>query len=437
MKKIFIPALCALVLWGCQNLEDAKLTERNSFIHFYEGAYSMTAANAEVTSDGYVISGTINVTGNKKASRIVVIKTDKLGRKIWQEVIDNAIASSIKVVPNGYLVIGNSVEYNPNTSNISELENFNSRLVLLNTDGNVIRDVSSYPRKNAENLHIDYYGDAVTIDETTQTIITLGTFHEAGKSEFSYVSALHPGTFDTLWTREFNYIVRDYVNAKSVHYENGKILWGTSITETINAFNYSYMAVPVVIENSTFINSNYYGQNQEQQVMRIRDMQKSPHGYAAVGTFSKPDGTNSDLFFIKIDRNGNFQQESILYFDGLTGLLNQALTEPSLSDVTEAGEAITATRDGGFVLAGSLTTDEGKGIGNGGTDVWLIKIDGFGIPQWNKIIGGSTNERVRSICETEDGSLLICGTIQDGSDQSGGLSSIFLIKTDKNGELKK
>jgi hypothetical protein len=433
MKMRYLPALFILLHWSCQDLESAKETKRETFMHFYEGAYSLSASNAEVTDDGYIISGTVHVTGNKRASRMIIIKTDFLGRKQWEKVIDHAIASSITKTENGYIVTGHNAVYNPSTGNISELENYTSRLIVLDQSGNVVNDISSYPRKTEDNLHIDYYGNALTING--DKIISLGSYQEPGKSKFTYLAALHPLTLDTLWMRQYNYIVRDYENARSLFSNGASLLWGTSITEKVNTFNYSYLAVPMVLENSTFVNSSYFGQNQDQQALKINDFRKGSYGYAAIGTYSKPDGANADMFFIRIDPNGNFVEQSISYFDALSAPV-AGLTAPSLTDVRETGEALTSTHDGGFVLAGTLTTDEGKGIGNGGNDIWLIKIDGFGTVEWSKIIGGPTNERVASITETADKGLLICGTIQDGNEQSGGLSSIFLIKTDRNGALK-
>src|SRR5690606_41272546 len=61
---------------------------------------------------------------------------------------------------------------------------------------------------------------------------------------------------------------------------------------------------------------------------------------------------------IRVDRSGNFIQESIRYFDAQVSMIQPNLTEPSLSDVTESGEALTPTRDGGFVLAGTLVRSE-------------------------------------------------------------------------------
>jgi hypothetical protein len=72
----------------------------------------------------------------------------------------------------------------------------------------------------------------------------------------------------------------------------------------------------------------------------------------------------------------------------------------------------------------------------GGNDIWLIKIDIGGTVQWSRNLGGRSNESVTSIAETADKGLIICGTLTDGSSEIGGLSSIFMIKTDSNGELK-
>lgn len=68
--------------------------------------------------------------------------------------------------------------------------------------------------------------------------------------------------------------------------------------------------------------------------------------------------------------------------------------------------------------------------GKGGKDIFLVKVDGDGNILWNKVLGGAGNETVSSIREMTDGSLLICG-----SNDVSGLSSIFIMKTDKNGEL--
>lgn len=429
MKKILTISLCAMAVWGCSNLDDAKLTSRNTFMHFYEGANNFNNSAAAITDDGYVIAGTVNITGDSTSTSIVVIKTDRLGKKIWQTIVAGGSASNILVVNNGYIVIGDSIQYNPNSGTISELENDASRLIHFDMNGNVIKD-ASYHRK-VNNQQIDYHGDALTTD-ANGNIITLGTYRAPGGYEYSYIAALN-ASFDTLWARNYNYIQRDYINAKTVHYNAGKVLWSSSVSSTVGNFNRSYLTVPVIPENSSFVNSDYFGQYTEQRLL-VKDMQRSAaSGYGAVGVYAQADGSRSNVFFIRIDNNGNFIKETARYYDGVNSENNQPVTDPSISESEDTGEAIAGTRDGGYILAGNIETTPRRG--NGGKDIWLIRIDAFGNQLWNTILGGPTNETVASIRETDDGGFIISGTLQDGNAQTGGLSSMFLIKTDSQGKL--
>lgn len=431
IQSFSISLLCCLLIWGCTNLEDAKLTSRETFMHFYEGANSFITAGAAITDDGYVLAGTVAITGDSTTTSIIVIKTDLMGQKLWQTVIGGGSASGISVHDDGYIVIGDSIQYNPTSGTISELENDASRLIYLDMNGNVVKDVS-YARKTAAGQQVDYHGDAVTTD-ANGNLITLGTYREPGGYEFSYITALNAASLDTLWSRNYNYIQRDYINARSVHYNGGNILWGSSVSSTVGNFSRSYLTVPVIPENASFINSDYFGQYTEQTLL-IKDIQASPLGYGAIGVYAQSDGSRSNLFFIRIDNKGNFREESVRYFDGIGSAENQVLADPGVSESEDTGDAIASTRDGGYILAGTIETTPRRG--NGGKDIWLIRVDAFGAPLWNTILGGQTSESVSSIQETADGGFIISGTLQDGNAQTGGLSSMFLIKTDSNGELK-
>jgi hypothetical protein len=107
------------------------------------------------------------------------------------------------------------------------------------------------------------------------------------------------------------------------------------------------------------------------------------------------------------------------------------ITEQNVSVIQDSGEALAQTSDGGFILAGAATNPV-----YGGNDIWLVKIDAAGNFQWTKTLGGRSSEKVSSIKVANDGGFIICGTLTDGSSEIGGLSSIFLIRTDSNGELK-
>jgi hypothetical protein len=69
--------------------------------------------------------------------------------------------------------------------------------------------------------------------------------------------------------------------------------------------------------------------------------------------------------------------------------------------------------------------------GNGGKDIFLVKVDAMGNIQWNRVMGGTGDETISGIRETEDGGLLLCG-----SKDASGLPAIFLIKTNPYGVIE-
>ncbi len=433
MKKLSFISLSLLMLSGCKNLEDASVTERNTFMHFYEGANSYVATSAEITDDGYVIAGTISIPGDQPTSKIIVIKTDALGKPVWQKIIDGGSSNGITVSANGYIVVGDSIQLNPNSGSIPDLENYWSRLIRMDNNGSIVSDVS-FARKvktaGQDDMHVDFHADALTQDDQGN-LVTLGTYKFPGANEFAYIATLNPTSLDTVWKKQYNYLERDYINTKSVFYNSGRVMWGATVSGTASNFTTSYVALPVVENNSVFVNCDYFGQLTEQSLV-INDLKSAPIGYGAVGTYTGTDGKKGNIFFIRTDKLGNFQKESAHYYDGATEGI--AVSDPTSSSSEDTGESLTATRDGGYVLAGTLETTPTRG--NGGKDIWLIKVDAYGAPIWDKIIGGPTNEIVSSIREAADGSLVICGTIRDAAEETGGLSSIFLIRTDSQGELK-
>ena len=119
------------------------------------------------------------------------------------------------------------------------------------------------------------------------------------------------------------------------------------------------------------------------------------------------------------------------YIDGEELLLNNRMldkSEQTNSISQDEGLALTATSDG-FVLAGAITST--PTVGNGGKDILLVKLDAMGNLLWKRTMGGTGDETITSIRETSDKGLLMFGT-----NTINGLSSMMLIKTDENGEIK-
>jgi Secretion system C-terminal sorting domain len=76
-------------------------------------------------------------------------------------------------------------------------------------------------------------------------------------------------------------------------------------------------------------------------------------------------------------------------------------------------QSIDKTNDGGFILAGTSSSD--KGIdktenSRGGEDFWIIKLNAQGKEEWQKTIGGSGQEKLQTISQTFDGGYIIGGS---------------------------
>jgi hypothetical protein len=400
-------------------------SDRNTFTYFYGSAYSRTGQAAVPSEDGgYLIVGNTTITDQPK---IVVIKTDNLGKTIWEKTIDGASASTIKLLPDGYVIAGDSIKLNPLSTQISELENTKARIIRMDFNGNIVKDFS-YGKQiitATDTFAIDFSSNALTVDAKGDLIL-LGTFQSPGGYENTFVSAHDPATLQLIWANQFGLLDKDYINGHAVQVQaNGNIIWATAALREQQNFTRSYLVVPSVQPNSSFTNSDQYGQLTDQELF-AKDIQPSKLGtqsLGVIGTLANPGGLDADIFFARIGQAGAIETESIKLFDG-----NKLGIEDTDQKSEDTGDALAGTADGGFILAGTITTTTLRGSGD--KDILLIKVDAFGNVQWNKLMGGTFAETVNTIQETDDGGFLICG-----SHSFSGLSQIMLIRTDKNGDL--
>jgi len=110
----------------------------------------------------------------------------------------------------------------------------------------------------------------------------------------------------------------------------------------------------------------------------------------------------------------------------------------------EQGRSIRQTSDGGYILTGTATSNDGDVIGIHGLieDIWVVKLSSLGVIQWQKCLGGSQGENGYTINQTLDGGYILIGRTQSNDgDVSGNhgdydawvvkLSSLGLIQWQK------
>ena len=89
--------------------------------------------------------------------------------------------------------------------------------------------------------------------------------------------------------------------------------------------------------------------------------------------------------------------------------------------------SIQQTQDGGYILTGH-TFSFGEGI----TDAWVIKLDSTGNVTWQKTYGGSGEDAIDSIQQTQDGGYIAAGATTSFGVES---SDVWVMKLNSSGEV--
>lgn len=137
-----------------------------------------------------------------------------------------------------------------------------------------------------------------------------------------------------------------------------------------------------------------------------------------------------DYWILKLDDSGNIIWQSLL-----------GGTE------SEFPSSIRPTSDGGCIVAGyanAASANTGTLLGllsSGGTDYWILKLDNSGVVSWQKLIGGTSDDKATSLQQTSDGGFIVTG--YSYSNNSGTLlglinnggTDIWTLKLDGSGNF--
>ena len=139
-------------------------------------------------------------------------------------------------------------------------------------------------------------------------------------------------------------------------------------------------------------------------------IQTSDGGYAITGATSSFGQGGYDVYVVKLDDAGNLQW-------------TRTIGGPN----HDYGFSIIQTQDGGYVIAGATSS-----FGQGGYDVYVIKLDVTGNLEWTRTIGGPDNEWSYSVVSTPEGGFAITGSTQSFGH---GLYDVYLMKLDVSGNV--
>ncbi len=434
--------MIALIGWGCANLENTAPATRTAFVRYYEGPYNLSAAAVEITPSGYVILGNITVSlADTSFVQAVLLDIGPAGSLNSEfHYFPGGSGKAFKPLYNGgtltgYIVVGDSVFTDPFAQQAGNVEIVSLRLLLADAAFNTIANFYlSDTTSSSDEVRVDFSGEALGISAEGK-IAVLGTRKANLQAPAEpFLLGISPD-FASTWYVAYNLIPgRTGINGRSLYYVGNKIYWTRSLSEVQGEFINSWISLPVAQEGAAYINDNPVGEYaQGGQYFLSKDIAQASNpafGFGITGTYSKStDGSKGNIFFARAFSNGTFVPGSLRFFDMVLSADGTPLADSTQSVILDEGLAITATRDGGFVIDGTISTVPGV-LGKGGKDMVLLKLDAVGNLQWYRLHGGSGDDTPVAIKETGNGELIIAGT-----HTLGNYSTVFLMKTDRNGSL--
>jgi hypothetical protein len=156
-------------------------------------------------------------------------------------------------------------------------------------------------------------------------------------------------------------------------------------------------------------------------------------GYIVAGLACSDDGDLSgnhggytgtaDLWVVKLDTGGNIEWQKCL------GGSNE-----------DGANSIQQTKDGGYIIAGYTHSIDGDVRGrHTGYDCWVVKLDADGNKEWQKCLGGSADDSAESIQQTSDGGYIVAGnTSSNNGDVRGnhGMQDAWVVKLNDGGNIE-
>lgn len=214
---------------------------------------------------------------------------------------------------------------------------------------------------------------------------------------------LHAGPDgNQVWSRTFGGAGDDYANASIALADGGFALAGGTTTEEGDL---DFFLVRTDPAGNRVWDRTYGGEADDEAGAMTAT---SDGGLFIAGTTQAEAGANPDLLLLRTDPDGDVIWSRVIGGDGL-----------------EQVNAAIETADGGFALAGATTTDA-----LGARDALLLWIDAAGVGSWTRTFGGTQDDTLRDLLQTDEGGYLLVG----GAGSFGeGLVDVYMIETDAAG----
>ncbi|NMH89144.1 fibronectin type III domain-containing protein [Flavivirga algicola] len=367
-----------------------------------EEAYSIRQTN----DLGYIVVGASesnngDVGGNKGNKDCWVVKLDSQGVIQWETNIggtNNETAHDVQQTNDGGYIIGAFSSSNDgNVAGNHGMRDF--WIVKLNASGNISwkRNLGGSKDDILEAIIETSNGEFVAVGYTSSD-----SFNVKGQSDAWIVKLDESGTL--LWETNFGGSQRDLAFSVDETSDQGCIVAG--YTETTDNKR-DMLVIKLDNEGKHEWNKTYTGSENEEaaSIQQTNDGGYIIGGYSksSDGDIGKNNGAN-DALVIKTDNQGNIIWKKVLGGSKSDGV----------NDIKQ-------TTDGGYIAAGSSTSDDLDVAENhGGADFWILRLQASGDLVWQQNLGGEGNDYAFSIEETKDGGFITTGSWYTNITGNGG-----------------
>lgn len=399
------------------------------------------------TSDGgYILASSTMSSSNGDVTNVShggydiwIVKLDNNGNIQWNKLIggnqDDIVYALQQTSDNGYVIAGTSW-----SSGNGDITNTNHGLsdflvVKLNSSGDIIWNklLGGSSLDDLRNMQQTSDGGYILVGYSLSSNSGDVTNTNHGIKDFWIVKLNSLGTIS--WNKLLGGDQSDQPFSVQQTSDSGYIISGVSDTNNNGSFtnvNNGYYDFCVIKLDNTGTTSwqKFYGTIKYDDGYSIQ--QTSDNGYIIVGVTQSTSapantfGLYSDAKIIKTDASGNVTWEKIIAGSG--------------NDFAVAAKIAT---DGGYIFVGysdSSNSEDITDVNHGSYDFWVVKLDSLGNTLWNKLLGGSGDDRAYSVQLTSDGGYIIAGTSTSSTSgqvlsNNHGSGDIWIVRIDSNGNI--
>ena len=232
-----------------------------------------------------------------------------------------------------------------------------------------------------------------------------GATESKGAGEFDVWLLKLDSAGELIWDRYFGGRATDWASAIVEASDGGLVMAAYTQATTEDAYDFWVIKVD---GNGELLWERQFGGPATDWASAIAETNDG--GLVVVGHTESKGAGDADMWIIKLSADGE------LLWDRTVG-----------GSARDYASAVTATGDGGLVVAGPIESDGAEGV-----DIQVLKLDVSGELIWDRRFGGASADWVRAIVETRDGGYAVAGYTMS---QGAGLNDVWLLMLDAGGEL--